>query len=236
SLSLLMAYVSYMVGPLVSHNATMCKCLAILIHYFYLSSLFWMNIISIDMYKTFRPSSIMIRSGSSKKLKTLVMYSLYAWGFPVIIVTTSLVLDTTSIDQNFKPMYGIGICQLTNVNPRIIFFMTPIGCIILINSILFGIVIYSLRHTLNETAHVKAKQDHQLSVYIKLCVLMGITWLLGFIGMFINLNINWYFFTFFNASQGVFIFISTVSRGVCSQKATVKSSKQRNNHLPTTMV
>jgi hypothetical protein len=78
-----------------------CLLFALGIHFFYLASFFWMNVMAYDLWKTFHKGFSLYVYDIRERLP---FYSLYAWGMPIIIVLIGIILDAK--DAALKPCYG----------------------------------------------------------------------------------------------------------------------------------
>lgn len=127
-------------------------CIAVLaysIQFSFLSSFFWLNSMCIDLWLTFRyhkidfflPTSIQnvtIRRIISRKhsslerspqisghLRKFSIYSVYAWGCPLVVSSLTAIADSSLIPGSYvKPEFGVGSCwfhctyKIANVAPR----------------------------------------------------------------------------------------------------------------------
>lgn len=84
----------------------MCPVIGMMLHYLFLASFFWMNVMSYDLYKTFANKCILTRVRSKEKY--LRRYALYAWGSPALIVACCAVIDFTDLIPDVKIKYGGG--------------------------------------------------------------------------------------------------------------------------------
>lgn len=82
-------------------SSNVCLLYALGIHYFYLASFFWMNVMAYDLWKTFHKGFSLYVYDIHERLP---FYALYAWGMPVIIVAIGIILDAN--DATLKPCYG----------------------------------------------------------------------------------------------------------------------------------
>lgn len=90
-------------GSAKPHEAWLCSGVGMLIHYLFLASFFWMNVMSYDVYRTFARKCILTRIRD--KSKFMPRYALYAWGSPLLIVVICAVLDFSGI-PNVRIGYG----------------------------------------------------------------------------------------------------------------------------------
>lgn len=91
-------------GWIQPHQDWLCSAVGMLLHYLFLASFFWMNVMAFDVFRTFGNKSILTRV--RKKKKYLPRYLLYAWGCPLLIVTFCGVLDFTDIIEGVQIGYG----------------------------------------------------------------------------------------------------------------------------------
>jgi len=82
-------------------RSNVCLLFALGIHYFYLASFFWMNIMAYDLWNTFHKGFSLYLHDINERLP---FYALYAWGMPTIIVLIGIILDVS--DASMKPCYG----------------------------------------------------------------------------------------------------------------------------------
>ena len=196
-----------------------CTLLAALTHWFFLASFFWMNVMGVDICRTF--SSRVHRSG--KRNSTFVYYSLYAWGCPTLIVTGALIVNFTLPESIFSPNYGAHVCWISSRIALAVFFALPVALLLLAN---IGLFIRTVCSIVEQKKAAKfavdkkeegsdsttKKNNHNNTVrfvlYIKLALIMGLGWLFAFIASINKLQVLWYPFIFFNGLQGLFIFVA----------------------------
>ena len=82
-------------------RSQVCLMFALGIHFFYLASFFWMNVMAFDLWKTFHKGFSLYIYDIRERLP---LYALYAWGMPVIIVLIGIILDAGN--ARLKPCYG----------------------------------------------------------------------------------------------------------------------------------
>ncbi len=209
--ALCMAFITFLMNPFLVHYHIPCLINAVIMHWGFLASFCWMVVIATDMFILFQTSSVLHTPRDRSWMPRIVV----GWILPGSIVSLSLMLEFCDVDPVFQPDYGKYSCILSNKYPLIIFFVVPLGVCILINLALFSLTTYNLRTTMKVTAAVSSRSSQgEFLTYLKLFVLMGITWIVGFVAPFIPHDSVWYIFIVLNASQGVFIFVANV----CNKK------------------
>ena len=198
-------------------------------HYFLLVSFFCMNVISYDMCRTF-VSSLPL----SKSRKRFKIYSYYSWGMPLVIIAAANILDRLPglLDdlKDYRPEYASQVCWLNNRNAVMVFFILPIGAVLVENFFFFVMTIYGILNSRFQEYRIPEKSKNRSGsvkfapspeerrwgqqknrvhfvIYLKLSVLMGLTWMFGFLASFLKLGFLWYPFIILNGLQGTFIFI-----------------------------
>lgn len=134
SCSLFTAYLLFLVGAQVAGSQGMCMLVGLSLHYFWLASFCWMNVMSLDVFITFK-GHVHRRPDSGGK--TYLKYSIYAWGVPFIVVISALITQFTDILPAFKPNYAGRMCWINNRDALVLYFILPIGVIVLENVALF---------------------------------------------------------------------------------------------------
>ncbi|CAH1780900.1 unnamed protein product [Owenia fusiformis] len=225
-LSLFLASLLFLIGPNCIHIKELCITLGVLIHWSYLAVFTWTVIIARDMFYIFSPSSF--AKSTDTNVSVLKRYTLLAWGVPAVIVAISLGLDFSNIDPAFKPMYGRGICWISQRYPLLIFFTIPIAISILVNIGFFIPTAISLWKSMKQRVLSTNKtSEYPFGIYAKLFCLMGFTWIFAFIAPY-NIAL-WYIFIVLNASQGVFIFLAFVLRKQVWDSLTFSKDSKKSN-------
>ncbi|CAH1795336.1 unnamed protein product [Owenia fusiformis] len=228
-LALWFASMFKLLGPLAFRLPDLCTAMGVLTHYFYLVTFTWMSIIALDMYLVFRAEL----SVASRGLKRLVVYSTVAFLLPGLIVATAGILDGVTQGSNLRPDYGVPVCMITNRYSLLLFFAGPLAVMIIFNIVMFSLTVHNLRKSWRDAKSVKTKKnENHFDVYIKLFLLMGFTWVFGFIAPFAEQDGLWYIFIILNASQGVFIFVASVcSRRVLRSLRCMKSTSKGSSYM-----
>ncbi|CAI9727585.1 G-protein coupled receptor Mth-like [Octopus vulgaris] len=105
SSALFVAELLFLISSQVTTSTVLCKSSAVVMHYAFLATFFWTNVMSFDAWNTF--SRLTQLRSSENDTKKLVLYSLYAWICPLLIVTVSLIFEYTPGNRGFSPEYGI---------------------------------------------------------------------------------------------------------------------------------
>jgi len=204
-----------------------CFISAVLIHYFYLSSFIWLLIISIQIYSTFN-HQINSQNKIKKKNHWLIIYNILVWSSSGIIILIACLIQLLRPDSDFSPAYGFIYCSISKVNAMIIFFLVPIGGILLIVTILFVktlLTIYrshNVAKLANVTSSSNMKDRNLVFVYSRLASLMGIQWILLIAALLIRQTWLWVIFEIINSLPGLFICL-----GFLCSKRVLNSLKQK---------
>ena len=212
--SLFVAQLLFLVGTTRTEIHEVCVSLAAAMHYAFLAAFFWMNVMAIDICRTFSSRHIMLPTDPHSARFTF--YSLYAWLTPAMIVGGSLALDLLDVEVTsfYRPHYGDGMCWITRRWALLVTFAVPLALILVVNFVLFGITVRNLCLISIETKSVRGDDRNQFGLYVKLSTIMGLTWVFGFIASLFDLPVLWYVFVVFNTLQGAFICFAFV----CTRK------------------
>ncbi|KAL8594021.1 hypothetical protein ACOMHN_029007 [Nucella lapillus] len=83
----------------------LCMAVAATLHYCFLSSHCWMNVMSYDVYRTFAGSSCILTRVRDKR-NMFPRYALYAWGMPLMVLGGCLLIDLGHIFPGISIGYG----------------------------------------------------------------------------------------------------------------------------------
>ena len=146
SLSLLVAQSMLLIGPVAEGNVVFCKVASLVMHYSFMTSFTWMNVMAYDVYYSF---SRHFQHSAFKGVKWFLKYSLYAWLLPFVLVTTSFIIDEFS-SLTYSPKYADPICWINDPEGLLLFFLGPLAMIMLSNMLFFAM---SLRNILHVVSH-----------------------------------------------------------------------------------
>ena len=204
SLALVFANVLLLTSPLAVNIPSLCAILGALKHACFIASFCWMTCISIDVWRVFRPTNIMVSNNDP-----IVKISIVTWVLPMVFSSTVFALDYIDIEFPISPRLGGSICWFTNRVSLLTFFVVPVAVIIIINAIFFALVWRSLNASLNSTLKDKTVlSGRQYSVYLRMFLLMGLTWSTLLVAVLIDWDAIWYIFVVCNASQGCYMFLA----------------------------
>ena len=122
TLSLFLGELLFIVsGWIQPHQEWLCSAFGVVLHYLFLASFFWTNVMSFDVFKTFAKKCILRRIRDKKKY--MPIYSAYAWGVPLLIVSLCALFDFGDIVDGIEIGYGgasaSDIEQFMNTNKTI---------------------------------------------------------------------------------------------------------------------
>jgi hypothetical protein len=92
------------VNPAFEVPLGVCIGVAVVEYYCFLAAFFWMNVMSVDIWRTFSRSALRGSGG----LKTHCKYAGYAWGTSALIALLALTVDLCTEDGAVKPHFGTG--------------------------------------------------------------------------------------------------------------------------------
>ncbi|XP_045197996.2 uncharacterized protein LOC123552408 [Mercenaria mercenaria] len=229
-ISLLLAHLLFLLSSEAESIPTLCKLVAVLLHYLFLSSFCWMNIIAFDFCSTF--SNNFASAVRDKNLKRFILYSVYGWLTPLIFVSVAVTLDLSELDSKYsslKPGYGKGICWITSSNSLILFFAGPLSLLKLFDFIAFILTMIFIARSKRQCARATKKKDTcSFFINLKLSLIMGLTWVFAFVANIVKDKSIWYLFIVFNSLQGLFIAVCflcsrRVFRLLCEKYRSVSS-------------
>ncbi|XP_060082233.1 uncharacterized protein LOC132561550 [Ylistrum balloti] len=202
ALAMLCSWVVFLTGIRQTHNFIGCIIVAVLLHYFILSSFMWMLMEAFLQYLTF--VKVLGTYVTRYTLKTVII----AWGLPLIPIIVVL-----SLDPNLY-RGGDRYCWMS-LEAFYFAFALPVGVIILCNLVVFILTVTSICRRPTGLRSNQSKQKiaiTNLQAAITSFVLLGLTWLLGYLAIADARVVFQYAFTILNSLQGFFIFVLFVAR------------------------
>ena len=190
-----------------------CKIIAIIMHYSWLAAFGWMSMISYDMKRTFCCSQTIV-SNTHTDRKRYMIYCIYGWLIPGIIVLTCVILDNLDVPDILQIGYGEnGACFLGGLQAVILFFSIPHMSSIVFNTVAFVFTVHALAKKRKVSPSSKRSNSPLYClIYLKLSVVMGVTWLFAILASIMNQPFFWTLHLVLNGLQGVFVFLSFALR------------------------
>ncbi|XP_045600888.2 uncharacterized protein [Procambarus clarkii] len=123
-----------------NQNYTSCVIISVMIYYFLSASFLWMNVMSIDICRTF-----LSRTYKMKSRSVFFQYSIYAWSVPLVGSLTAVSVNQLSSPEFLlTPQFGTDVCWFNNKWGLVAFFTLPSSLVILSNVMLYAMSVYSI--------------------------------------------------------------------------------------------
>ncbi|XP_050032735.1 uncharacterized protein [Dermacentor andersoni] len=210
SASLLVAYLSFLFGMIGEPPARACQASAVTTYYFFLASFFWMSTMAFDVWRTLRVATRELRVSSGTQWRRFFFYSLASWTLPAIIVGLAVFFDdrASGMPEDLRPLFGRHGCWFGQRKALLIFFAGPAGALMLLNITLFtSTAIMVISSTKSSVKRSGSAARRNFSLYVRLSTMMGLTWTLGLVAGYLDVEALWYLFVLFNAFEGLLIFL-----------------------------
>ncbi|XP_035825749.1 G-protein coupled receptor Mth2 [Aplysia californica] len=200
-----------LLGGFTSPVSALCRVTGVLIHYKFLTAFLWMNVMAYDTWRTFSKSYVILR-GSKSRFR---WYSLYAWTLPCLPVGVAFLLDVFLPTSYASPGYGKLLCWFSSKISLLIFFATPLACVLVLNFTFFTLTTVNIHRT-RQSAGVCSTRHHQgqrttLIVCVRLTTFVGLTWSLGLVSGLCPSAVLRYLFIVLNSLQGLFLCLSCLA-------------------------
>ncbi|XP_060069892.1 uncharacterized protein LOC132549924 [Ylistrum balloti] len=202
AISMLCSWVVFLAGVEQTSDYNGCIAVAILLHYFILVTFMWLLVEGLLQYLRF------VKVLGTYIPRFMLKASIFAWGVPTIPVIVVCAIDYRLYDG------GVYYCWMS-LQPFYYAFALPVGLVILINIIVFILVIVNI---LRRPAGLQSNQSERKRALmnfwaaISIFVLLGLTWIFGYMAIEDARIPFQYIFTICNAFQGFFIFLLFITR------------------------
>ncbi|XP_045213573.2 uncharacterized protein LOC123564234 [Mercenaria mercenaria] len=198
------AFFQFGIGQSENTSLYICSLIGVLIHYFWLVTILWMNVCSFHMFRVF--CQLRIVDHTQNVLRTTCFYwfySLFAALVPILVNITITYVTSGVIG------YGGKLCYISEYKMVGYCFSLPVAVVIVANLLMFIVTIQRIS-TQSEVNKERREEKKYLLIYAKMSTLTGATWIFGFLYFFTNFSAFEYLFIILNAGQGIFLFLSFV--------------------------
>ncbi len=221
TIAFFLAFLFLLLGALTTKFYSVCYFCAVAQNFGFLAAFSWMTAIAFESWKAFGPKAHLYRPGDNEM--GILRICIITWSTPAIFTAITITFDFTDIDDTFKPTFADELCWYGQRYALLIYFGIPVAVSIIINTVLFTITSIELNIALRKSRAMSKQDRKNVSIYIRLFSLMGITWILGFISPFIDHIVADVIFVVMNSLQGLFLFVAFV----CQRKVWQQLSKAK---------
>ncbi|XP_068204273.1 uncharacterized protein [Palaemon carinicauda] len=234
--ALLMAYVSLFIVQRTTSDISNfgCKFIASVTHFSFLAAFFWLNVMCFDIWWTLKSMRPVPETGELSRLR-FKLYSLYSWGCPLVIAIVSAIIQ--SLPENIdviRPNFGVSKCWFDKDISQWAYFYGFVLVLVIANIIFFCQVAYILIVAQNDPILQRTRQQdrERMWLYVKLFVVMGITWLAEVISWQEKTCEAWIITDIINSLQGVSIFVIFICKRNLLKKVEARIRKVRSKWEP----
>nr|XP_025039040.1 cadherin EGF LAG seven-pass G-type receptor 1 isoform X3 [Pelodiscus sinensis] len=181
----------FLIGINQTENQFVCTVIAILLHYFYMSTFAWMFVEQLHIYR-------MLTEVRNINFGHMRFYYVVGWGIPAIITGLAVGLDP----------HGYGnpdFCWLSVHDTLIWSFAGPVVIVVIINTVIFILAVKASCGR-RQRSFEKTGVMSVLRTAFLLLLLISATWLLGLMAVNSDVMTFHYLFAIFSCLQGLFIF------------------------------
>ncbi|KAK7084723.1 hypothetical protein SK128_007760 [Halocaridina rubra] len=190
-----------------SFSAFQCSLTGVLSHFSILATFFWLNVLCYHIWNCLRSAR------NSKESFPFVAYCLYGWGCPLVVSLVGVVLDALKADA-LRPDFVLPRCWFGDRTTKWVYQYGFMLVLLLVNLAFFLSSALMLTKRLRQTQDIKHHSE-SLWLYLKLFIVMGITWVMELITWLLEENSCTTWVTILDgitALHGVYIFLVTVCR------------------------
>ncbi|CAG5045278.1 unnamed protein product [Parnassius apollo] len=241
--SLFSAYMllaTMMLMTLNNENITIVNCISLTsaIYFFFMASFFWMNVMSWDIWWSFRGFAKIRpinRRGDSFKY---FIYSIYAWGLPFGMLVMFVILNQIQVPGIISPSVPKFGCFIDGPE-KMLYFYVPMLVLLICNWVLFLMTAFNIWRINKSTTMLNSAaagtpaahraQRQRFLVYIKLSVVMGISFVLEVTSTQAPQLAIWYITDMYNMLIGVTIFFIFVCKKKIFRMLSEKLQKNRES-------
>lgn len=229
--ALLLAYGASIIGLLLNAGETDCKVTAIITYFSYMSSFSWLLLISFEVWHTLRLSVTHLRNASGRSRRyAFIIYSVISWlALPLIFVSAALIMENQD-ESSFRPRFGEHICWFGSRKALLVFFGIPVFAVMLMNFYFFVSSAQMICASRVSPLNKSSKNNSNSKLFARLSLLMGLTWIMGFVAGYLDLEAVWYIYVALNSFQGFYIFLAfTLNKRVRGGYKTQVSVEKHNS-------
>jgi hypothetical protein len=198
-----------------------CAFIGVLTHFLWLSAVFFLNafcVLVASKLQAIRDDTRSIKYGLAKTL--LLVYGSSACFTAVNVTYSKLKTDTIG--------YGRNLCYIDEALMRSLLFALPIFCTVVVNCFVYLYIIFTIKSTSNMAGR-KSRDVTYATVYFRLLLLTGITWVFGFLNEYFESDVLDYCFIVLIGGQGIFLLAAFYAGRLCCKIKRMRVYKAYTN-------
>ncbi|KAL4221943.1 hypothetical protein ACF0H5_017995 [Mactra antiquata] len=210
--NLFIAQVVFQFGSGWTEYPHVCQPMGMALHYFWLTAVFAMNAYCVIMVKY-------IDSINHPFRQIVSTACLYIYGLPVCFVLCNVIYSNIDISgTKLVSGYGAESCHIDSQEMRLALFATPILLTVICNCIFYTLTVCKII-SISVAVSTYRKPNANIVVYVRLLLVTGISWSIGFVNEFFQVETLDYMFILFVGGQGIFLLISILASTPVREKA-----------------
>ncbi|XP_061166800.1 uncharacterized protein LOC133175706 [Saccostrea echinata] len=199
SLFLIIANTIYTFSNFFLQTKLLCIAAGVLIHFSWLSVVFWMSLSSFQVFHTFTKITVPTLKGKSNVLCFLLFNTLLC----LLMIGVNVIISY-SFSEGQSLGYSPRTCYIAESNMILYTFAVPVGITVCINTFMF-VVTVSRIHKKGDMR--KSRDQNRVGAYFRLSTLTGMSWVFGFLAKFTDLQVFSILHIVFSAGQGIFLYL-----------------------------
>lgn len=216
SVLLILANTVYTFSKYFLWNKELCVAVGMLVHFLWLSVLFWMSLSTFQIFQTFTTLRV-ARFGKNARVLFLLLPNTF---LSILPVGLNVILSYSS-SQGQSYGYSLSTCYIAESSMVLYTFALPVGIAVCLNMFMFLVTVSRIQ----EKDEVRKSTDRKnIGAFFRLSTLTGVSWLFGFLALFTELHLFSVLHTLFTAGQGVFLYLAFGLTFRCCSNEREKSS------------
>ncbi|EFN87167.1 G-protein coupled receptor Mth2 [Harpegnathos saltator] len=179
-----------------------------ILYFAFMSAFFWLNIVAFNVWR-----AVWFKNFRVKEQLLFYVYCVWGWGGPSCFLITALMMHLVE-GQHLKPGFGDNSCWFSGATQTWAYFYGPVAILLTLNITYLGLTSWRLWHQYRDYTGSKLRVlRFKCLLYIKLILVMGITWVFELISFAVDTKMDefWIPTDLLNGLQGFVIFLLLVA-------------------------
>ncbi|KAL6255929.1 hypothetical protein P5V15_013169 [Pogonomyrmex californicus] len=194
--------------PNLDDDYIICISLGFILYFAFMSAFFWMNIVAFNVWRC-----VWFKNFRIKDQLLFYTFCVWGWGGPTCFLIAALTTHHMPGDH-LQPGFGLYGCWFSGPMETWVWFYGPVAILLMLNMIYLGLTSWRLWHQYRDYTGSKLRiLRFKCLLYIKLVLVMGVTWIFELISFAIGTKLDavWIATDLLNGLQGFIIFLLLVA-------------------------
>ncbi|XP_008481000.1 adhesion G-protein coupled receptor G6-like [Diaphorina citri] len=203
------------VGSIPDEDSDLCLSIAFALHYLHAAVFTWLLLMVFNMNRDFRDTINIVPTLDPNITRTFVKYSLFGWGFPLVLLAFAFFLQWENTDGQWRSTQRLQHFNCWFLNDSVFFnaFATPVCTLVFLKLYYICKSYVTMKYCVSLQVDAKMKEKMKKKRTLQICLylkMISVVTTILFLSIFVKITKSstiWIMFNIAHSLQGILIVI-----------------------------